>query len=249
MSFLPVHEDEPFVMSIVGRRGSGKGYLVVDLLRYFYKGSFDFIVWISPTFELQDVFGDIPDKTGIVVFPEWRFEIVEALFAYMKMRNQGKTKNDVKETCLLVLDDVGALAQKGSLSEQLSKIAFTSRHFQISMIEITQRITLVSPGVRSQMNALLMFAEQNLQERTNLFRNFGFCEKKTFFDTFDRETDEKYSFIGIRNIGGRFCFFNLDGQVTPSRTIRTRGIESGNRDPLHSGLPRIRDSERHQDDL
>lgn len=249
---LPVCEDQPFVMGVIGRRGSGKGYAVIELLKYFYKGSFDFIVWISPTFQLQEMCLNIPDHTGIVVFSEWRPEIITALFSYMEERNSGDREGRSKEQCLLILDDVGLLGQKGRLSQQLDNIAYTSRHYGISTIEIAQRITLLTTSVRSQLDCLLLFREQNPNERVNLFRSFGMCNRDEFFRVFDKYTDEKYAYVGIRNEAGRLFFFTLeDGEipVTKSRssrasTDRTRGSHTS-----HSGLPRVRDSEGYEADL
>ena len=79
---LPVCTEQPFVMAIVGRRGSGKGHLCIDLLKHFYKGMFDFIVWISPTFQLQAMTLNLEDHTGVVVFSEWRPEIISSLYRY-----------------------------------------------------------------------------------------------------------------------------------------------------------------------
>src|SRR3954469_25854104 len=96
------------------------------------------------------------DSTGIVVFSEWRQELIMALFAYSD-RNKGEREGrQRKEQCLLVLDDVGLLGKRGKLSDQLDNIAFVSRHYGISTIEIAQRLTLLTTSVRSQLDALLL---------------------------------------------------------------------------------------------
>ena len=118
-------------MAIIGRRGSGKGHLCIDLLKHFYKGMFDFIVWISPTFQLQAMTLNLEDHTGIVVFTEWRYEIILTLFAYLNERNKGDRDGREKEQCLLILDDVGLKGKRGKLSEQLDEIAFVSRHYGV----------------------------------------------------------------------------------------------------------------------
>ena len=265
MSLLPFphgRDGQPFVLCCIGRRGSGKSKLCLDLLRYFYNDSFDFIIWISPTFMLQASGQEFSNEMAqrLIVFSEWRPEIITALFSYMSSRNLNKKKED-KEHCLLVLDDVGLMGKKGKLSDQLDDIAFISRNYQISMIEIAQRITLVTTSVRSQLDALLLFREQNPQERANLFRSFGFCDRKTFFDTIDYNTEEKYSWIGIRNLAGTLLFFDLNGEIHDStrghrgrvRDIRTsdrstRGsTRSGN--PWDHSSEGVRDWQGYQNDL
>lgn len=116
------------------------------------------------------------------------------------------------ERAVLVDSGRRGFAKKGRLSDQLDQIAFTSRHYGVSLIEMTQRITSLSTSVRSQLDALIMFREENPLERQNLFRNFGFGEnKKEWFRVVDNKTAEKYSVIGIRNDAGHFRFFDLNG--------------------------------------
>jgi hypothetical protein len=220
MSFLPTPEDTggAFAMAIVGRRGGGKTHLCCELLKYFYRGMFDLIIWVSPTFELQEITKEFNGAVGLIVFPEWRTEIIEALFAYMFDRNsKAQQEGKSKERALLILDDVGALARKGKLSEQLDNVAFVSRNYGVSVIEIAQRPTLMTTSMSSQLDAILIFREQNPQERMNLQRRLGFGDKRAFHDTIDRYTNEKYSFIGIRNLSGRLHFFTLDGEVQSVR--------------------------------
>src|SRR6185503_1624616 len=102
MSLLPVPNEEPFVMAIIGRRGSGKGHLCLDMLKHFYRGMFDFIIWISPTFQLQAMTLNLEDNTGIVVFTEWRPEIIISLYQYLDSRNKGDRQGRSKEHCLLI---------------------------------------------------------------------------------------------------------------------------------------------------
>ncbi len=250
MSCLPVPTDEPFVMAIIGRRGSGKGHLCLDMLKHFYRGMFDFIVWISPTFQMQAMTLNLEDNTGVVVFTEWRPEIITSLYLYLGPRNKGDREGREKEQCLLILDDVGLKGKKGRLSEQLDEIAFTSRHYGVSVIEMTQRITLLTTSVRSQLDALIMFREENPRERINLMSSFGFGTKQDFFRVIDEKTAEKYSVVGIRNDGGHPVFFDLNGNNDETHLDhRTRGGEPGSGDPHHRGLQGIRDSQGYQNHL
>jgi hypothetical protein len=252
MSLLPYPSDDyPILMPIIGRRGSGKGHLCIDLLKHYYKGFFDFVVWISPTFMLQSMCLNIEDQTGIVVFTEWKFEVIQSLFSYMYQRNFGNRQDRPLEHCLLILDDVGLAAKKGGLADQLDTVALIARHYKISLIIMTQRSTLLTTNMRSQMDAIIMFREENPRERINIYASFGFWDKerkKEWFDVIDRNTSEKYSAIGIRNDGGHFSFFDINGETdlgtTAARREQPRSSHSGNR-----GLQGLRDSKRYQDDL
>ena len=61
-----------YIMGIVGNIGSGKTFLTNQLIQ-MWKYKFDIIVWISPTYELEDN-SLVRDKTGIVVFDRFSVE-------------------------------------------------------------------------------------------------------------------------------------------------------------------------------
>jgi ABC-type glutathione transport system ATPase component len=63
---------DPFIMGIVGNIGSGKSVLVQKIIK-MWKFKFDVIVWICPTYSLQE-HSLIEDTTGIVVFVAFRFK-------------------------------------------------------------------------------------------------------------------------------------------------------------------------------
>jgi hypothetical protein len=258
MSNLPAPGDqgqESFCLAVVARKGSGKSRLVCDIIKHFYAGMFDLIVWISPTVMLQKE--AFEDGTGVVVFHQWRPDILNALTSYMAKQNSlAEANNTEPERCLLILDDIGLQSRKGRLGEQLDNVAFVCRHYKISIIEISQRMTLLSTSLRSQLDALILFREQNPQERRNLFQSLGFCDKRIFFETIDKHTEEKYSFIMIRNIAGRLFFCDLDAEI-PIRTDPRPPLRSGGSDRAEprvssasgSGVPRVPDREGYLRDL
>ncbi len=114
---------------------------------------------------------------------------------------------------LLIFDDIGSLGKQGKLSIQMADLAYIVRHLFVSIIELAQRITLLSTGLSSQADLWIFFCEQNPNERINIFRRIGFGEKKKFWDIFDRETSQVRSWIGVRKIHGRNFFFNLHGFI------------------------------------
>jgi hypothetical protein len=60
----------------------------------------------------------------------------------------------------------------------------------------------------------VFFCEQNPRERQNISDRIGFKkDKKEFWEIFDRETYELRSWVGIRSIGGRKFFFNMEGFI------------------------------------
>jgi hypothetical protein len=229
--------DDSFVGLIVGSKGSGKTWLLMDLLKTVWLKRFNLIVIVSPTFSLQEISNEIIDGRGIVIFSEFKLCIIEELVELQKDKIFEKQyAKEIQQTppellpgpgylgaapaipedhhVLLVFDDIGSLGREGKLGIQMANLAFLVRHYKISIIELAQRATLASTSLSSQADFWIFFAEQNPNERINIFKRIGFEDRKTFWYKFDRETYEIRSWIGVRKIAGRNYFFNIDGFVT-----------------------------------
>jgi len=178
--------------------GSGKTH-TTELLMKMWKFVFDIIVWISPTYGMQE-HRMIADGQGIVVFDKFSVENLNHITEHQAARNiKRASEGKSPERMLLVLDDNGAatrklLKQGGALDE----IIITCRHRKICIIQLAQRYTQLSPTLRSNAKFLLLFAESNPQERRNLYTLHGFNDRKTFLQTIDNKTKEKYNWIGIK---------------------------------------------------
>ena len=199
-------------MAIIGRRGSGKTTLLLDMLRSVYKYKFDLIVFVSPTFLLQDMSKEITSGKGILIFPTFRSEIIDMLCDHQCDRNEGKVRKDW-EKALLILDDIGLASRKGQFAEKLDDLAFISRHYSISVIECAQRVTLLSPSMRSQLQCLISFSEANPHERRMLSTNYCTGSKDSWFKTFDDNTAEDHSWIGMSVVAGKYRWFNEKGAL------------------------------------
>ena len=124
-----------------------------------------------------------------------------------------QTKIPEDHHVLLIFDDIGSLGKEGKLGIQLANLSFIVRHLNVSIIELAQRVTLLSTGLSSQADFWIFFCEQNPNERINIYRRIAFCDKKIFWNIFDRETSQVRSWIGIRKVHGRNYFFNGNGFI------------------------------------
>ena len=217
--------DDAFIGIICGMKGSGKTTLLMDLLNTVWKHVFNLIVIVSPTFGLQDISSEIIDGRGILVFSEWRPCIIDQIIEYQTEKRNKKREIENNETIfkpkvpedhhiLLIFDDIGSLGKEGKLSIQMANLSYVVRHYNVSMIELAQRVTLLSTGLSSQANFYIFFCEQNPNERQNIQRRVCFSDnKKKWWEIFDRETLALRSWVGIRNVYGRNFFFNINGFI------------------------------------
>ena len=199
-------------MGIVGNIGCGKTVLVQKIIK-MWKYKFDIIVWISPTYALQDS-SMIKDKTGIVVFDEFTKENITIIKQHQEQRNRERRDNgEAPSRMLLILDDNGTKTRKLLEGGVMDDILIKSRHYKINTIQLAQRYTQLSPTLRSNSKFLIFFAEHNPLERINLYKFHGFGDRRDFLQTIDKKTIEKYSWIGLKCYPDCYRFFTIDGYL------------------------------------
>ena len=179
-----------------------------------WKFKFDIIVWISPTYGLQDS-SWIRYNTGIVVFDTFSLENLQLIKRHQEERNRARTENgEPPSRMLLILDDNGTQTRKLLQGGMLDDILIKCRHFKISTVQLAQRYTQLSPTLRANAKYLILFAECNPQERRNLFTFHGFGTRGFFLSTIDYKTKEKYSWIGLKCYPQPYQFFTAqDGYL------------------------------------
>jgi ABC-type dipeptide/oligopeptide/nickel transport system ATPase component len=206
--FVKPRTGDCYPMAVVGQIGSGKTVLVCYLIRTIWRWQYDVIVWISPTYHLQDFSQLLPNSKGIVVFDRFSLEILEILKEHQMVRNDKR-----KERMLLILDDNGQALRQNMKGQEMDEILTTCRHRKITIVQLAQRYTQLSPTLRCNARFMILFAECNPLERQNLYHYQGFGNRKWYLQTVDEKTKEKYSWIGIESFAGSSKFFNKDGYL------------------------------------
>lgn len=215
VAFVNPRSADNYVVGIVGTIGSGKSHLAMMLIK-MWKFKFDIVVWISPTFQFQDM-SMIRDTTGIVVFDKLSLENLKIIKAHQQARNLERRNRDPPAPpshMLLVLDDNGMQARKRLQGGELDEILISLRHWKINIIQLAQRYTQLSPTLRANARYLIMFREHNPQERRNLYTYHGFGDKREFFRKLDENTSERYGWVGLECYPSQPRFFTAsDGYL------------------------------------
>lgn len=191
---LPEH---PFRWYIVGASGSGKSNFVVNMLSRssMYKNYFHSILVISPTaLYLDPTYAALNLPEDNYYPPE-----EEVLFAIMdtqqeKVNEMGK-KNAPR--VLVLLDDFISY-KKFTNSPILLKFAVMSRHWNISMMLLSQAYHRVPKSIRLQMSAVTYFKGSNKEQQV-LSEDFGApgMSHKAFIDKINYATAEPYNFFFV----------------------------------------------------
>lgn len=192
---LPKH---PFRWYVVGGSGSGKSNMVVNLLtsKDMYKDYFDSVIIISPTaLHLDPTYKELRLKKSNFFPPEE--EVLERIMEIQEEKVEDFGKSGAPKI-LIVLDDFISYKRFAN-SSILLKFAVMSRHWNISMIVISQAYHRVPKSIRLQMSAVSYFKGSNKEQKV-LAEDFGApgLSDREFICMIDRATSEP------------FCFFFID---------------------------------------
>lgn len=182
----------PFVKYISAPRGSGKTYLLINLLIHdkLYKNKFDKIYFFCPSFYSDSKYSviDIPSNQ---VFTEYKEEYIEKIIQDKKIETE----------ILLIFDDciTQDSFKKNTSSNILNTIAVNGRHMHISMIITSQKCTGSSSYIRSQADGVIVFKSRSLAEIDALYNDnsIGTLNSKEFRNLIDYCTNDKYGFLYI----------------------------------------------------
>jgi hypothetical protein len=137
-------------MLISGITNCGKTHYILDLLENEYRNKFDYIIIFCPTFlenkTYQRVFMDKDDD--VVVIP-----VGKNLDSWL-----GIAIETYKNTnTFFIIDDCANLNDTKIKSSQLTKLAFSGRHYGISTWVIVQKYNSVVTDFRENIRMLILY--------------------------------------------------------------------------------------------
>jgi hypothetical protein len=194
---LPV---PPFRLIVVSPSSTGKSCMVSNLIssdNFPYKKYFGGNIFIfSPTFKMGSMTGmDNIKKENI--FDTFDVEVLNSIIAEQKdlVELYGKKKSS---PILIILDDVvGELDAKKK--EFLKKSYFGLRHYNGSIILLSQQYKMVPKSARLNCSDSILFEVSNEQELGNITEEQN-IEKNRFLNIYDYATQvQPYSFLCIRH--------------------------------------------------
>jgi Cdc6-like AAA superfamily ATPase len=141
----------PFNMLLVGMTGSGKTQFLLDMLETEYNRVFDYIVIVCPTINWNTTYlnwSHLNDH-GVIKIPcsqEMINHVLQAVSTIFRGTN----------TLIIVDDCASSQAVKKRVSE-LVRLAFSARHYNLSVIVLTQELSSVAKPFRENISRLVTF--------------------------------------------------------------------------------------------
>lgn len=172
---LPKH---PFRAIIVGRSGSGKTVLTLNLLFKWLK--YDTIYIICSTVHLQkkyELFCDLAE-----LFPS-KFKMYENMNSF-SLKQVAKTKKN-----LILLDDLQELDNKQL--NRVNDLFVRGRHSNCSVIFLAQTFYRVPIRCRGSANLFIFFKVNSEKDKARIHRDVcGDLDKNQFLKLFNEATEE-----------------------------------------------------------
>ncbi|CAB3991353.1 Hypothetical predicted protein [Paramuricea clavata] len=138
-------------MLIVGMTGSGKTQFLLNMLETEYNRVFDYIVIICPTIEWNMTYINwthISDH-GVIQIPCSQ-EMIDLVLKAVSTIFRGTQT-------LIIVDDCAASQDVKKRVSELVRLAFSARHYNLSVIVLTQQLSSVAKPFRENISRLVTF--------------------------------------------------------------------------------------------
>ena len=184
-----------FAMSIVGKSGSGKTNMVLNLLTKRGKmlnRKFDRVYLISPSLATitDDPFETIPEEQKYTDLTPAVLEEIKADIA-----NSG-------EKCLIVMDDVVAGIKDRKLEMAVAKLTYNRRHLCgeggcCCLIITSQVYNRIPLSIRKNFSHLILFKSSNKRELKSIADEVALMPDKEFYELLGYTFDKRHNFLYV----------------------------------------------------
>ena len=201
ISFRP-NENKGPVIVLIGRRDTGKSYLVRDVL--FYQQDIPVGTVISGTEAGNSFYSDHVPK--IFIHDEYNTGIIENILKRQKTclkqvikEMQTYKKSNIDPRAFVILDD--CLYDNGWTKDKLMRLLFMNgRHWKIMLIITMQYPLGIPPNLRTNIDFVFILREPYINNRKRIYENYAgmFPTFESFCQVMDQCT-ENYECLVINN--------------------------------------------------
>ena len=156
----------PFNTLIVGPTNSGKTRFLVNQLRGPFRGKFDNVVLICPTFAYNKTlyrFAERDPRLYVIICARHEVEL------WLKAASFAFEGNNT----LIVLDDCAASKDVKGRTGELVKLGFSARHVGISVWVLTQQLSSIAKPFRENVAAIVLFYTPSAKTTKAIFEEYA----------------------------------------------------------------------------
>ena len=185
--------EPPFNMLISGITNCGKTeYVIKELLCKHYTNKFDYIIIFCPTFHENITYDEkciYDDKDIIVLIVDDNLNelLILATETYKNYHN-----------VLFLIDDCSNLHDSKQKSSQLTKLAFSGRHMNISVWFISQKYNSVVKDFRENIRMLILYYNKDDDSLKDAFLENNIIPKYKRDEIIEYLKNNKYSKVVLK---------------------------------------------------
>jgi hypothetical protein len=156
----------PFNMLLVGMTGSGKIQFLLDMIETEYNKVFDYIVIVCPTINWNTTYTNWShlNDHGIIKIPCSQ-EMINHVLSAASLIFRGTNK-------LIVVDDCASSQAVKQRVSELVRLAFSARHYNLSVIVLTQQLSSVAKPFRENISRLVTFYNPSRKDMKAITDNY-----------------------------------------------------------------------------
>ena len=213
----------PMRCLIIGPSASGKTYCLNNLITNIYKNCFERVYIFSQSIYLDRTYDPIKETQKDIKNEDLYFETFDEAALQNIINNHSRIIAKLKDektkemyNICIVIDDFIDDRRISNNSKALNSLFIRGRHSFISTICLIQKYISVSPMIRLNVSALMIFKLKNMKDLNALLdETSALINKKKLLEIYERAIEEKYNFLYINlmadNINEMF-FINFDKQ-------------------------------------
>ena len=195
----------PFLVLACGAKASGKSYCLRYIIRA-YADTFSNVTVFAPT-ALNDFYNFLPSK---YVHDDYDPNVMKQIIE--KQETFKRAGKDVH--CLIVMDDIlgsDTIAFEKRKQNELSKLWAANRHWNISVVVVTQSLKKIPRLLRDNVDYALIFRVMR-EAYAGLYETFGHTDRATFFSFLQENTLDYRTILykaAVKNPNEHFSVFRI----------------------------------------
>lgn len=191
------------IIAMIGKRNTGKSFLVKDLL--YYKRDIPIGTVISASESSNRFYGDM--MPSLFIHEDYSPEIVANLVKRqklvtkkMKQQQSGYGKSNIDPFGLLILDDMMFSANVWLKDTNIKEIFMNGRHFNLLFLVTMQFSLGIQTALRGQIDYIFLLRENILSNRKRLYDHYaGMFPTFEIFCQVMNQCTENYECLVIDN--------------------------------------------------
>lgn len=184
------------VVVFIGKRNTGKSFLVKDLL--YHLRDLPAGIVISGSEAVNKFYGNfIPP---VLIYNEYSDKSMDSIFKRQQKLIEKYGKNDPKTYCFVIFDDCLHDSKAWSKSKHIKNVFMNGRHYNILFILTMQYPMGIGPELRTNIDYVFILRENIVNNRKKIHENYaGMFDKYESFSKVLNACTNDYGCLVIKN--------------------------------------------------